>query len=213
MSLSTFTLILLREKDLKKEIKDDLNRVLNNVHRLEEYINRLLDVLKIDARKMELVMKPVNIYRVIENSLQELDFQIGQKDLEINVNVDKDIMINGDSFRIQQVFSNLISNAIKFTQKEGLIEISAVRNEDFYRFKIEDNGKGLTKEQMNQLFGKFVSLEKTSENFSTLEKGSGLGLYIAKGIIEAHEGKIWVKSEGINKGSKFFFTLPAINKD
>jgi PAS domain S-box-containing protein len=206
-------LILLREKDLKKEIKDDLNRVLNNVHRLEEYINRLLDVLKIDARKMELVMKPVNISRVIENSLQELDFQIGQKDLEINVNVDKDIMINGDSFRIQQVFSNLISNAIKFTQKEGLIEISAVRNEDFYRFKIEDNGKGLTKEQMNQLFGKFVSLEKTSENFSTLEKGSGLGLYIAKGIIEAHEGKIWVKSEGLNKGSKFFFTLPAINKD
>ncbi|TFG17896.1 MAG: PAS domain S-box protein [Promethearchaeota archaeon] len=205
-------LILLREKDLKKEIREDLNRVLNNVHRLEEYINRLLDVLKIDARKMELVMKPVNIYRVVENSIQELDFQIKQKNLDVNVNVNKDIMINGDSFRIQQVFSNLLSNAIKFTQKQGKIDISAKLSEAYYTIVIEDNGKGLTTEQISQLFGKFVTLEKTSENFSTLEKGSGLGLYIAKGIIEAHEGKIWVTSEGLNKGSKFFFTLPVVDE-
>ncbi len=204
-------LILLREKELKKEIKEDLNRVLNNVHRLEEYINRLLDVLKIDARKMELVMKPVNIFRVIESSLQELDFQINQKELEIIINVDKGIMINGDSFRIQQVFSNLLSNAIKFTQKQGFINISAILDNNYYTIKIEDNGKGLTEDGISQLFTKFVTLEKTSENFSTLEKGSGLGLYIAKGIIEAHMGKIWVTSEGLNKGSKFFFTLPAIN--
>ena len=206
-------LILLREKDLKKEIREDLNRVLKNVHRLEEYINRLLDVLKIDARKMELVMKPVNVYRVIENNIQELDFQIKQKHLEVNVNVDKNIMINGDSFRIQQVFSNLLSNAIKFTQKQGKIDVSARLNEDYYTIIIEDNGKGLTAEQITQLFGKFVTLEKTSENFSTLEKGSGLGLYIAKGIIEAHEGKIWVTSEGSNKGSKFFFTLQAVDEN
>ncbi len=203
-------LILLREKELKKEIKEDLKRVLNNVHRLEEYINRLLDVLKIDAKKMELVMKPVNIFRVIESSLQELDFQINQKELDININVDKDIMINGDSFRIHQVFSNLLSNAIKFTKKQGFINISATLDNKYYTIKIEDNGKGLMEDEINQLFGKFVTLEKTSENFSTLEKGSGLGLYIAKGIIEAHKGKIWVTSEGLNKGSKFFFTLPAI---
>ena len=206
-------LILLREQNLKKEIEEDLKRVLNNVHRLEGYINRLLDVLKIDARKMELVMKPVNIYRIVESSIQELDFQIGQKQLDVIINIDKNIMTNGDSFRIQQVFSNLISNAIKFTPKKGKIEISAIHGEDYITIKIEDNGKGLTEEQMNKLFGKFVTLEKSSENFSTLEKGSGLGLYIAKGIIEAHEGKIWVESDGLNKGSKFFFTLPAIYDD
>ena len=205
-------LILMREKDIKIEIKEDLIRVLNNVCRLEEYINRLLDVLKIDAKKMELVMKPVNIHRVIQNSVQELDFQINQKELNIRLNIERDLMINGDSYRIQQVFSNLISNAIKFTKKKGIIEVSATRDEDYYTIKIEDDGKGLTEEQINQLFGKFVTLEKTSENFSTLEKGSGLGLYIAKGIIEAHEGKIWVTSEGLDKGSKFFFTLPAIDE-
>ncbi len=206
-------LILLREKDLKNEIKEDLSRVLNNVHRLEDYINRLLDVLKIDARKMELLLKPVNISRIIENSLQELDFQLSQKELNINVSIDKNIMIKGDSFRIQQVLSNLISNAIKFTSKQGFIDISATLQGDYYEIKIEDNGKGLTEDQISKLFGKFVTLEMTSENFSTFEKGSGLGLYIAKGIIEAHEGKIWVKSEGLGKGSKFYFTLPILKEN
>jgi signal transduction histidine kinase len=107
----------------------------------------------------------------------------------------------------------LLSNAIKYTQKQGFINISATKDNNYYTIKIEDNGKGLTENEINQLFGKFVTLEKTSENFSTLEKGSGLGLYIAKGIIEAHKGKIWATSEGLDKGSNFFFTLPAINEN
>lgn len=122
--------------------------------------------------------------------------------------MDKSIKLNVDLLRIYQVFSNLISNAIKFSNVGGLIEISAEKQNDNFLFRVKDYGKGLNKKEMDKLFGKFVSIGQYSENLSAFEKGSGLGLYIAKGIIEAHGGNIQVKSEGLNKGTEFFFTLP-----
>jgi len=178
-------LIFMREKDLKEEIKEDLERSLSNVRRLEDYINRLMDVMKIDAKKMDLELTEKNIHGIIENSLSELYFQINQKNLRLKLNVDKSIKLNVDSMRIYQVFSNLISNAIKFSNEDGLIEISAERQNKNFLFRVKDYGKGLTKKEMDKLFGKFVSIGQYSENLSAFEKGSGLGLYIAKGIIEA----------------------------
>jgi len=201
-------LIFMREKDLKEEIKEDLERSLSNVRRLEDYINRLMDVMKIDAKKMDLEFTEEKIHDIIENSLLELYFQINQKNLRLKLNVDKSIKLNVDSLRIYQVFSNLISNAIKFSNEGGLIEISAEKQNYDFLFRVKDHGKGLNKKEMDLLFGKFVSIGQYSENLSAFEKGSGLGLYIAKGIIEAHGGNIWVKSEGLNKGTEFLFTLP-----
>ncbi|MFX1497728.1 MAG: PAS domain S-box protein [Promethearchaeota archaeon] len=201
-------LILMREKELKSEIKEDLNRVLINVRRLEDYINRLMDVMKIDAKKMELDFAEHYIHQIIEDTLLELSFQINQKELRVKVDVDKDFKMTLDSSRIYQVFSNLISNAIKFSNQGSIIEITAKVQDTDYLFSIRDYGKGLSEKQLNKLFGKFVTLGESSDNFSTFEKGSGLGLYIARGIIEAHGGKIWVKSEGLNKGAEFNFTIP-----
>lgn len=201
-------LILMRETDLKSEIHEDLNRVLTNVRRLEDYINRLMDVMKIDAKKMELDFAEHYVNQIIEDTLLELSFQISQKNLKVNVDVDKDIKMILDSSRIYQVFSNLISNAIKFSNKGSIIEIKAKVQDTDYLFSIRDYGKGLSEKQLDRLFGKFVTLGENSDNFSTFEKGSGLGLYIARGIIEAHGGKIWVKSEGLNKGAEFNFTIP-----
>lgn len=201
-------LIFMREKDLKEEIKEDLERSLSNVRRLEDYINSLMDVMKIDAKKMDLEFTEEQIHDIVENSLLELYFQINQKNLKLKLNLDKSLKLNVDSLRIYQVFSNLISNAIKFSNEGGLIEISAEKQTNNFLFRVKDYGKGLTKKEIEKLFGKFVSIGQYSENLSAFEKGSGLGLYIAKGIIEAHGGNIWVKSEGLNKGTEFFFNLP-----
>ncbi len=201
-------LILLREKDLSKEVKEDLGRVLNNVQRLEEYINRLLDVMKIDAKKVELVKKEENIYELIKNCLSDLEFQISQKNLTIDLNVSEDLKLVIDHFRMSQVFLNLLSNAVKFTPNEGDINISIKKDDESIIFCIKDNGKGLKPEEIQKVFGKFVTIEQGVDGYSTLEKGSGLGLYIAKGFIEAHGGKIWVKSEGRDLGAEFSFTLP-----
>ena len=201
-------LILLREKELNVEVKEDLNRVLKNVQRLEGYINRLLDVMKIEAKKVDLVKREENLHDLIINSLSELEFQIGQKELTVNVNIPENLKLRVDHFRISQALLNLFSNAVKFTPKKGKIDISILEEDDYINFKIKDNGKGLTPEEIQKMFGKFVTIEQGSDGYSTLDKGSGLGLYIAKGFIEAHGGKIRVESQGRDLGSEFSFTLP-----
>jgi len=201
-------LILLREKGLKEEVKKDLNRVLNNVHRLDGYINRLLDVMKIEAKKVELVKREETIHKIIDICLSELEFQIGQKNLKINSNISENLKLRVDHFRISQVFMNLLSNAVKFTPINGKIDISIVEEEENVLFKIKDNGKGLIPDEIKKLFGKFVSIEQGVDGYSTFDKGSGLGLYIARGFIEAHGGKIWVESKGRDLGAEFNFTLP-----
>jgi len=201
-------LILLREKGLKEEVKEDLNRVLNKVHRLDGYINRLLDVMKIEAKKVELVKREENIHSIIVDCLSDLEFQISQKDLTVNVDISKNLNMSVDNFRISQALLNLLSNAVKFTPKNGKIDISIVEQEKNVLFKIKDNGKGLTTEEIQKLFGKFVTIEQGVDGYSTFDKGSGLGLYIARGFIEAHGGKIWVESKGRDLGAEFKFTLP-----
>jgi signal transduction histidine kinase len=127
------------------------------------------------------------------------------------MDIDKNIYLNIDSFRMSQVFSNLITNAIHASSKSGTICIKAFEENDSVTIKIIDYGKGLSKEQIRKLFGKFVALERDLDKFSTFEKGSGLGLYIAKGIIEAHSGKIWVESEGLENGATFNISLPKLS--
>jgi two-component system CheB/CheR fusion protein len=201
-------LILLREKELSEEVKEDLGRVLNNVQRLEEYINRLLDVMKIDAKKVELVRREENISGLINICLSDLDFQIRKKNLNISLSISKDLNLSIDRFRMTQVLLNLLSNAVKFTSNNGNIGISIREEKKNVIFKIKDDGKGLTSEEIQKIFGKFVSIEQGVDGYSTLDKGSGLGLYIAKGFIEAHGGKIWVKSKGRDMGTEFSFSLP-----
>ena len=201
-------LILLREKGLNEEVKEDLNRVLNNVQRLDGYINRLLDVMKIEAKKVELVKREENIHDIIKNCISDLEFQIGQKNLTINLDISENLKLRVDHFRISQAFLNLLSNAIKFTPKNGKIDISIVEEHESVLFKITDNGIGLTPEEIQKIFGKFVTIEQGVAGHSTLNKGTGLGLYIAKGFIEAHGGKIWVESKGRDMGAEFSFILP-----
>ncbi|MFX1275705.1 MAG: PAS domain S-box protein [Promethearchaeota archaeon] len=201
-------LVITRDNDLKVETLNDLSRSLRNASRLERYIEQLMDVMKIDAKKIELNLKIENICEIIENCISELNFQLHEKNIKVEVLIDKYLPLNIDAFRISQVFSNLFSNAIKFSKNGGQIHISTDKRQNFQIFKIKDFGIGLTDSEIHQLFGKFVMIDQDIENFSNLEKGSGLGLYITKGIIEAHGGKIWVESRGKNRGAEFYFTLP-----
>jgi signal transduction histidine kinase len=164
--------------------------------------------MKIEAKKVEIIKREENIHTIIIDCLSDLEFQVRQKDLTVNVDISENLKMRVDNFRISQVLLNLLSNAVKFTPKNGKIDISVVEKEENVLFKIKDNGKGLTPEEIQKLFGKFVTIEQGVDGYSTLDKGSGLGLYIARGFIEAHGGKIWVESKGRELGAEFSFTLP-----
>ena len=105
-------------------------------------------------------------------------------------------------------FFRLITNAIKYTPPNGKIEIKTELKEDSVVVSVKDNGIGFTEKQKKMIFQQFGKIERYGKGLDLGIDGTGLGLYISKRIVEAHEGKIWMESEGKNKGSTFYFTLP-----
>lgn len=176
----------------------------NNIDRLARIINSLLDISKIEAGEVELKKERVKITNLIEQVTSSFKNKIKKKGLELKVNFPKKgIYVYVESDKIVQVFTNLLGNALKFTEK-GCIEISAKELEDEIEFVVSDTGIGISKDDLPKTFSKFQQFGRVD---SAGEKGTGLGLSIVKGIVEMHYGKIWVESTR-GKGSKFIFTLP-----
>ena len=111
----------------------------------------------------------------------------------------------GDTDKIKEVMINLLANAFNFSPPEGAVEIKVAEDGDSIRTEVIDNGEGIEKDRLAKVFDKFMT---PSDVLPGKGGGVGLGLYIAKGIVEAHKGNIWAESEGKNKGSRFVFTLP-----
>jgi len=118
----------------------------------------------------------------------------------------------GDKERIYEVIMNLLSNAIKYTPSNGQISIKSEIRDNNYVISVKDNGIGLIKDEKEKIFKKFGKIERYGKGMDAVSKGSGLGLYISKKIIEFLGGNIWVESKGRDKGSTFYFSLQIIKK-
>jgi signal transduction histidine kinase len=210
------------------ETTDGMNKFLDmakrNVKKLSRIINDLLDMSKIEAGKMDYSYTTSSVIPVINDVKLNLSEMAKQKTLEIKTNVNDNLPnVYGDMDRIEQVLTNLVSNAIKFTPNDGTIEISAdVVNSkditvedcfkpqisklegDYVRVCVSDQGIGIEKDDLIHVFDKFEQIENS---LSREVGGSGLGLSIAKQLISAHNGAIWCESI-INKGSSFYFVIP-----
>jgi len=181
-----------------------LSTARSNIDRLARIIDELLDVSKIEAGKVELKRRLVDIAGLIRQLTFSFEPSLKEKNLELKVNIpEKQIDAFVDPDKLTQVFTNLIGNALKFTDK-GYIEISLQEKEKEIACIVADTGLGIAKEDLPKVFNKF-------EQFGRLpgggEKGTGLGLAITKGIIELHGGKIWAESK-LGAGAKFSFILP-----
>ena len=118
------------------------------------------------------------------------------------------MIINFDKEQIRHVINNLITNAIKYTPLNGKIGVNSKIAEDSIEIAIQDSGIGFTEEEKERIFTQFGKIERYGQGFDVISEGVGLGLHIAKKIIDLHGGEIWVESEGKNKGSSFSFSLP-----
>jgi len=159
--------------------------------------------------------QPLKLAEVLNEKAREFQPIARKKEIQIEVKTEGEIgQVLGDRKELGKILDNLLSNALKFTSRKGKVVIEAKETRGqagkrgrFVEVSISDTGCGIPKMEISKVFGKFRRLAPEDE--TTLEelKGSGLGLAVAKGIVEAQGGKIWVESE-LGKGSKFIFTLP-----
>ena len=178
-----------------QETSNNCNLLLAKIHKMDSLINGILKYSSID--KIEKVSTNVNLQRVVEEIIETI--YIPEK---INIKLKNKLpVILGDKFRYQQLFQNLISNAIKYNDKEqGVIEIDVCEKQNTFLFSIKDNGIGIAKKYHSKIFEVFETLGQHNDN------STGIGLSIVKKIIDLYEGKIWIESEH-NKGTCFFFEL------
>lgn len=183
-----------------------LRKMLVGAKNLLILVNDLLDIGRIQAGQFSVSMGPTQFSAVLDQTLASLTALADQRQHRIVSEVSRDLpIIRADDQRIEQVLTNLLSNAIKFTPDGGTITIKALVVGNWLRVEVMDTGAGIAPEDIGKLFQRFTQLNMTA---TRKVGGAGLGLSISKAIIEAHGGAIGVLSEGVGKGSTFWFTLP-----
>ena len=194
----------IRPKINDKE-REYVDVIIRNAKRLQRLTENILDVTKIESQSLKLNKERFNLNDIITNTIEDI---VINKDFFKNTHIKllyepRDIFIEADKQQLTRVISNLLNNAIKFTN-EGTISIIAEKKDSQVFVSIKDTGEGIDPEIFPQLFSKFVT--KSFE-------GTGLGLFIAKSIVEAHDGQIWAENNyNGKKGATFMFSLPLRNK-
>jgi signal transduction histidine kinase len=202
-------------EQLKKTGIEDLSVIKNNTIRLSRFINDLLDTAKIESCRMDISCKAVDISSLIGDVATLFKFRAKEKKIDIKTNIQNNLPeVSADEDRIRQVIINLVNNSLKFTPGNGKITIAAAETNRVkgqgtgIRISVSDTGIGIPPEKLDKIFDKFEQIKETREKTDGA-KGTGLGLFIVKNIVELHGGKVWVESpaEGSDKGSSFIFTL------
>ena len=184
------------------EGEQSLEAIIRNSKKLFRLSQDILDVSKIESHSLDLNKERFNLNDVIWDSVTDYMNQVekeGNLDIKLLYEPKEGIFVEADRGRLNQVVSNLIDNAIKFT-KEGTILVNAEKKDkEQVIFSIKDSGSGIDPQIQPRLFTKFATKSHT---------GTGLGLFISKNIIEAHGGKIWAENNSNGKGAAFSFSLP-----
>lgn len=191
--------------DINKEQERFLMLSRNNVDRVLRFIEALLDISKMEAGKQDAKRNFQDIRTIVNQVYETLKIEADKKNIRFKLGPsDSKIGMWFDTDQIARVLVNLAGNAIKFTQEGGMVNIKLEDLGRSVKISIIDDGPGIAKEDIDKIFDKFYSVAKAC---SSNVKGTGLGLPIAKEIVELHKGRIWVESEA-GKGARFSFTLP-----
>ncbi len=171
---------------------------------IEDYLN----VSRIEQGRMKYDISTFNVTTLARRAAEEMKPVANNKKIELTFIESSDVFVKADFGKIKQVFSNLIDNAIKYTEN-GDVTVSVGVSGKMVRFMTEDTGIGISAEEIGKLFEKFTRARDANKVNTT---GTGLGLYVAKNLVEGQGGKIWVESDGIGKGSRFIVELPLVSE-
>ena len=206
-SIKGYAAILLAGKlgDLPPEIRQRLEKINKHSDELVHMVNDLLDIARIESGRQTMKQEELDLKQIAEKIGDLLGVQMKEKDIAFTVNIpDEASSVFADRQQIERVFINIVGNAIKFTPANGKITISSQQHKDGVQIDISDTGYGIPENALEAIFEEFYRVDNP---INEGVKGTGLGLALVKHIIEAHTGKIWVKSK-FGSGSTFSFTLP-----
>ena len=185
-----------------KEYKDALKKILKESKKMSYVISQLLMLYRSGEGKYKLDFEVLDLNVIVEEIIKEYDNIALEKEIAIDFNAKGKIKIKGDQTLITRLMINLVDNAINYSNKNGKVAVSLMTENNFAVIKVEDNGTGITEEDIPFIFDRFYQADKARGG-----QGSGLGLSIVKWIVEAHKGDIKVESK-LNEGSKFIVKLP-----
>ncbi len=188
---------------LDGEGRGELLEVINEeTDRLNDFIQSMVELARIEAGEFHLRKSQTNVEEIISNALQRAENLTSKHKIKVQI---EDILplLSVDSKAIAEVVYNLLDNAAKYSPQNSKIEIRAKLTNDKIQISVADEGKGISESEREKVFQKFYRADKTA-------KGFGMGLAIVRGIVEAHEGRIWIEES--NTGSKFVFDLPLKNR-
>src|SRR6266404_1641063 len=197
---------LLRVNQLREpQFAHALETIERNARAQSQLIDDLLDVSRIVTGQLQIEFSTVNLAAVIEAAIQSVHPALAAKDIQLDTLVDPGCSVSGDSNRLQQVFWNLFSNAIKFTPKGGQIKVTTVHHDSEICVKVSDTGMGINPEFLPYIFDRFRQADGST---TRAQGGLGLGLAIVRHLVELHYGKVDVESDGDQRGSTFTVRLP-----
>jgi PAS domain S-box-containing protein len=192
--------------ELGEEQKHAEETVMRNTKRLQRLVDSLLYLSRTQAGTVQYDFEILNISELADQIIEDLRIQTKEKNLEMIKKIEPDLPpIKGDRDKLTDMFTNIIDNSIKFTPKGGSITIFANKEDGYIHINVKDTGIGIPKGMIDNLFQRFYQIDSSQKR---KYGGTGLGLYIAKTIVEAHDGEIWVESEGKGKGTEVHIKLP-----
>ncbi len=199
---------LLREEDwgkLNAKQRDAVEEIYVSSKRMADLVSELLSISKIQAGTFQIKKSPTDLKAMLKNIIKQIEEIKPDQSIQVAQDLPEEISpIEADAEKIRMVIYNLLDNALKYTSR-GKVIVSVKQDSTNTTVSVKDEGVGIPPGDFEKLFQPFFRGQSILELDN---KGTGLGLYIARLIVEKHGGKIWAESEGLNKGSKFIFTLP-----
>jgi len=205
--LNLIPIISKKQKD--PQTREMLDVVLRNVHYMKNLVTKTIQLAHLKSPNVSLHFEDVNLKQEISDIVQTNKILFSHNDISVYNHVPSHMTISVDRIRFQQLINNLLSNSVKYSLNAGSITISSKLEEDHIMVSLKDQGIGMNKKQLSHIFDEFYKADESRHDFES----SGLGMSICKQIVEKHGGKIWVDSEGENKGTTFYFTLPISHSD
>lgn len=197
---------LISDPDIPESEKVDFEgQIQRNSDYLLSLIEDIIDLSKIESNQLTVKLENVDVVPLVNQLVDTFHRVIlPEKDVLVFANLQESkIVVYVDRVRLEQILRNLLANAVKFTE-QGSIEVTCVKEKGFFTFGVTDTGLGIQPEQQGIIFERFMKLDNNKQH---LHRGTGIGLFLSKQLVEMFGGKIWVKSE-VGKGSTFYFTIP-----